>query len=95
MVVDVPGDAFGHGLLDEFYGISGTDWTDPPILDNPSETRTIDGREYELFYDGDRLRLVGWKTNQGAYWINNTLLQSLEEGQMLSIATSMREYEGK
>ena len=100
MVVDVPGDAFGHGLLDEFYGISGTDWTDPPILDNPSETRTIDGREYELFYftgftDADRLRLVGWKTNQGAYWINNTLLQSLEEGQMLSIATSMREYEGK
>ena len=39
MVVDVPGDAFGHGLLDEYYGISGTDWTDPPILDNPSETR--------------------------------------------------------
>jgi len=95
MVVDVPGDAFGHGLLDEYYGLSGTDWGDPPILDNPSETRTIDGREYKLFYDGDRLRLVGWQTNQGSYWINNTLLQSLDEGQMLSIATSMREYEGK
>jgi LCP family protein required for cell wall assembly len=95
MVVDVPGDAFGHGLLDEFYGISGTDWDDPPILENPSETRTIDGREYELFYDGDRLRLVGWKTGKGSYWVNNTLLQSLDEGQMLSIATSMREFEGK
>ena len=65
MVVDVPGDAFGHGLLDEYYGISGTDWIDPPILDNPSETRTIDGRDYELFYDGDRLRLVGWQDQPG------------------------------
>ena len=32
MVVDVPGDEFGHGLYDEFYGISGTDWMDAPIL---------------------------------------------------------------
>jgi LCP family protein required for cell wall assembly len=95
MVVDVPGDAFGHGLTDEYYGVSGTDWIDAPILANPSETRTIDGRDYELFYDGDRLRLVGFKTNQGAYWVNNTLLQSLDEGQMLSIATSLREYEEK
>ena len=77
----------------EYYGVSGTDWVDAPILDNPSETRTIDGRDYLLFYDGDRLRLVGWKTNKAAYWVNNTLLQSLDEGQMLSIATSMREFE--
>ncbi len=45
MVVDVPGDTFGHGLFDEFYGISGTDWVDAPILANPSETRTIDGSD--------------------------------------------------
>jgi polyisoprenyl-teichoic acid--peptidoglycan teichoic acid transferase len=95
MVVDVPGDTFGHGLTDEFYGVSGTDWIDAPILQNPSETRTIDGKNYLLFYDGDRLRLVGWKTPKGAYWVNNTLLQSLDEGQMLSIATSMREYQSK
>ena len=52
----------------------------------------IDGRNYLLFYDGDRLRLVGFKTKNAAYWVNNTLLQSLDEGQMLSVATSMREY---
>ena len=28
-----------------FQGIKG--WSDPPILDNPSETRTIQGREYD------------------------------------------------
>jgi polyisoprenyl-teichoic acid--peptidoglycan teichoic acid transferase len=92
MVVDVPGQTFGNGLFSEYYGVSGTDWVDPPILDNPNETRTIDGRNYLLFYDGDRLRLVGFKTKNAAYWVNNTLLQSLDEGQMLSVATSMREY---
>jgi hypothetical protein len=94
-VVDVPGSAFGNGLIDEYYGVSGTDWTDVPILENPSETRSIDGKQYLLFYDGDRLRTVGWKTSKGAYWVNNTLLQSLEEGQMLSIATSLRELDSK
>ena len=95
IVADVPGDTFNHGLLDEYYGVSGTDWVDAPILANPSETRTIDGKDYLLFYDGDRLRLVGWKTDKASYWVNNTLLQSLDEGQMLSIATSMREFEDK
>jgi polyisoprenyl-teichoic acid--peptidoglycan teichoic acid transferase len=94
-VVQVPGSAFGNGLIDEYYGVSGTDWTDVPILQNPSETRTIDGKQYLLFYDGDRLRMVGWKTSHGAYWVNNTLLQSLDEGEMLSIATSMRELDQK
>ncbi len=92
MVVDIPGINFGNGLFSEYYGVSGTDWVDAPILDNPSETRTIDDRDYLLFYDGDRLRLVGFKTKNAAYWVNNTLLQSLDEGQMLSIATSMREF---
>jgi hypothetical protein len=36
---------------------------------------------------------VGWKTSNASYWVTNTLLQSLEEGQMLSIATSMRELD--
>jgi LCP family protein required for cell wall assembly len=94
-VVQVPGSAFGNGLVDEYYGLSGTDWTDVPILEHPSETRTIDGKQYELFYDADRLRLVGWKTGKAAYWVNNTLLQSLDEGEMLSIATSMRELDSK
>ncbi len=91
-VVTKPGS--GTGLTTEFYGVSGTNWTDPPILENPSETREIDGHEFQLFYDGDRLRLVAFKTNQASYWVSNTLLQSLDEDEMLSIATSMRRFKG-
>ena len=28
---------------------------DPPILDNPSLTKTINGREYDIYVDGDRI----------------------------------------
>jgi LCP family protein required for cell wall assembly len=80
------------GILGEYYGIQGTTWRDPPILDDPSETR-IDprtGRRLELFYDGRRLRLVAWRTKKDAYWVSNTLTQSLSESQMLAIAGSMR-----
>ena len=55
----------------------------------PSETRRIRGREYLLFYNGDRLRLVGWKTERGSYWISNTLLQTLSAKEMLGVARSL------
>jgi LCP family protein required for cell wall assembly len=77
-----------------YYGVSGTDWKDPPILANPSETKTIDGREYLLSWDGEQLRFVGWKTDRGSYWVDNTLLNVLTPGQMLGIAESMRPFEG-
>ncbi len=76
--------------LGQYYGVQGTDWKAPPILDNPSEERKVHGRTLQLFYDGDRLRLVAWRTSKGAYWISNTLLQTLTERQMLGIAQSLR-----
>lgn len=79
------------GLVGEYYGLQGLEWKDPPILRDPSATREIDGREYRLYYDGDRLRLVAWENRQAVYWVSNTLLQTLSEEEMLAIATSARE----
>jgi LCP family protein required for cell wall assembly len=91
MSIQVEGSAFGNGVPYEYYGISGTNWKDPPIISNPSETREIDGRDYELFWDGDRLRLVAWHDkHDNTYWVNNTLSQSLSGEQMLQIARSMQ-----
>jgi LCP family protein required for cell wall assembly len=78
------------GFVGEFYGVQGLRWRDPPILKNPSETRKIAGRKYLLFFSGDRLRLVGWKTKRGSYWVSNTLLQTLSTGEMLGVARSLR-----
>jgi polyisoprenyl-teichoic acid--peptidoglycan teichoic acid transferase len=77
------------GFIGEYYGVQGLRWRDPPILDKPSETRRIGGREYLLFYNGDRLRLVGWRTKRASYWVSNTLLQSLSQGEMLGVARSL------
>jgi LCP family protein required for cell wall assembly len=75
--------------LGQYYGVQGTNWAGPPILDNPSERRRMGGRTYELFYDGKRLRLVSWRSGKAVYWISNTLLQSLSTKQMLALASSV------
>ncbi len=79
-----------RGRVGEYYGLQGTKWRNAPILENPSEKRRVGKRTYELHYDGDRLRLVAWRTKKAVYWISNTLLQSLSEREMLGIARSAR-----
>jgi polyisoprenyl-teichoic acid--peptidoglycan teichoic acid transferase len=77
-----------EGSIGQYYGIQGTSWRSPPILDDPSERRRSGGRTYELFYDGSRLRLVAWRTPRGVYWVSNTLLRTLTNRQMLALARS-------
>ena len=79
-----------RGAIGEYYGLQGTTWDRPPILEDPTEKRRIGRRTYELHYDGDRLRLVAWRTRTAVYWVSNTLLLSLDEKQMLAIARSVR-----
>jgi LCP family protein required for cell wall assembly len=78
-----------EGHFGQYYGVQGTTWPSPPILDDPSETRRVGGRTFELFYDGKRLRLVAWRTARAVYWVSNTLLRSLSEKQMLALASSL------
>jgi len=57
-----------------------------------TRTQTIDGRDYDIYYDGDRVRMVAWHDDDGnSYWVSNTLLQTLDESQMLAIATTTKE----
>jgi LCP family protein required for cell wall assembly len=78
------------GSAGDYYGVQGVNWDDPPILKNPSEVRHIKGRDYELFYEGGKLALVGFHRDGASYWIANTLLRKLTEKQMISLATSLR-----
>ena len=77
------------GEAGQYYGVQGTTWTAPPILDTPSETMKMSGRSFELFYDGTRLRLVALRTSKGVYWVSNTLSLTLTNPQMLAIARSL------
>ena len=78
------------GLLGEYYGLQGTTWKNPPILDSASDKVKIKGREFELRYDGDRVQTVAWRTKKANYWVSNTLLQTLTKQQMLAIARTAK-----
>ena len=84
-----------YGEDGNYYGIQGTTWTDPPILRHPSaDTRTINGKKLELFYDGKRLRTVAWRAPRAVYWVQNTLQERLTNDQMLAIAGSLTRLGG-
>ena len=82
------------GVIGEYYGIQGTTWRNPPILDDPHETTVRNGRRLMVFRDGKRVRLVAWRTKKAVYWVSNTLTQSLSGPQMIGIAASLKRLGG-
>jgi LCP family protein required for cell wall assembly len=80
---------FGPEFETHYFGLQGIQgWSDPPILDNPSLTKTIHGREYEIFVDGDRIQTIAWHRGNNSYWVSNDLLNTLTNDQMVGIARS-------
>ncbi|MBV9002675.1 MAG: LCP family protein [Solirubrobacterales bacterium] len=76
-------------VLGEYYGIQGTTWQNPPILNSPSATKFMDGKELFLYANGSKLSLVAWRTPQGVYWVSNTLTDDIPNRQMVAIAASL------
>ena len=74
-----------------YFGVQGIQgWSDPPILSGPSITKTIHGREYDIFLDGDRVKLIAWHRGDNTYWVANGLLRALTNDQMIGIARSAK-----
>jgi polyisoprenyl-teichoic acid--peptidoglycan teichoic acid transferase len=76
-------------VLGQYYGVQGTSWQNPPILNKPTETETVGGKQLMLYFNGHELSLAAWRTPEGVYWISNTLTDSLSNQQMLGIAASL------
>jgi len=72
-----------------YFGVQGIrGWEDPPILDDPTETKTVNEREYSIYTDSGKIKLVAWHRGENTYWISNSLQQSLTNEQMMGIAES-------
>jgi LCP family protein required for cell wall assembly len=87
--------AYRMVLVDEeddgnhYFGVQGIrGWSDPPILDDPSLTKTINGREYEIFVDDENIKLIAWHRGDNTYWISNDVLRTLTNDQMVGMARS-------
>ena len=77
------------GRVGEYYGIQGTTWRDPPLLDDPHDTVVRGGRRLDVYRDGARVRLVAWRTRAAVYWVANTLTNRLSAREMLGLAASL------
>jgi len=80
------------GEVGQYYGVQGTTWKAPPILDNPTDERKLAGRTYKRYFDGKKIRQISWETDKGVYWVSNTLTLRLTNSQMLDIARSTQRF---
>ncbi|MFL5906259.1 MAG: LCP family protein [Solirubrobacterales bacterium] len=85
---------FSLPTIGDYYGFEGTSWREPPVLDNPSDEKTIGDRDYKLYYDGDRLRMVAWQTDRGSFWVSNSFIETISNEDMLKIAQGFRQLPG-
>jgi hypothetical protein len=81
---------FVTGAGNVYWGIEETNWNDAPILDHPSETRRLHGREFDFYYNGTHLHMVVLRTRTASYWVVNTLLDELSNETMIAIARGLQ-----
>jgi polyisoprenyl-teichoic acid--peptidoglycan teichoic acid transferase len=77
-----------QGGLGQYYDLEGTTWKSPPILNNANQTITLGGRRMQVYFEGQRIRLIAWHDGPGVYWLINTLQNVLTNKQMLAIAAA-------
>ncbi|HWO84354.1 MAG TPA: LCP family protein [Solirubrobacterales bacterium] len=89
--------AYRMVLVDEmsdgnhYLGVQGIrGWSNPPILEDPSLTRTINGRDYDIYVDGENVKMVAWRRGDNVYWISNDLLRTFSNDQMIGMARSAK-----
>lgn len=72
-----------------WYGIEGTNWTNPPLFEN-ADTRYHDGKAFREVGNGHHIQDIGWVDDGVLYWINNTLFDDLSNAQIIAMAESAR-----
>jgi LCP family protein required for cell wall assembly len=73
-----------------YWGIQGTSWGKPPILEDPTREVQRAGRTYRLYFNGTKLHMVAWRQGAGTYWVTNSVLDKLSNETMLAIADGVK-----
>jgi hypothetical protein len=81
-----------NGIADQYYGIQGVAWKNPPLLNNPSATKVVKGRKLLLYAAGGKLTTVAWHQGKNSYWISNDLTSDIPNHEMVALAASMVRY---
>jgi len=70
-----------------YYGIEGTNWTDPPLF-KYADIRYYGGKRYMEVGNGQHIQEIGWIDGHELYWIANTVFDNLSDAQMIQLAQS-------
>jgi LCP family protein required for cell wall assembly len=82
-----------NSALGRYYGVQGIEWKNPPLLNDPTETKVIHGRKLYLYADdGGHLTDVAWHLGRYTYWVANTLDSVIPNHELVGIAASMVRY---
>jgi LCP family protein required for cell wall assembly len=79
-----------HNVVEgQYWGVQGTNWPTPPILQGPHKVITRHGRKLGVYRDGAHVSVVSWRRGGAVYWVSNTLSSVLTNTQMLEIASTL------
>ncbi|HEY8303085.1 MAG TPA: LCP family protein [Solirubrobacteraceae bacterium] len=71
--------------LGGYYDVEGMDWVNIPLFAH-ARVQKIGARDYLLVEDGEHIHDIGWRVGKVLYFVSNTLLEDLSNGQMIAIA---------
>lgn len=73
----------------QYWGVQGTDWVTPPLLQGTHSFLTRHGRKLAIYKDGSHVKVVAWRHGKGVYWVVNTLANGLTNRQIIEIASTL------
>ncbi|MGE4426600.1 MAG: LCP family protein [Solirubrobacteraceae bacterium] len=73
----------------QYYGVQGTTWTDPPIIQLGDDEERLGGKTFLVQYDGSKIRRMIYRGKRGTYWITNTLSNNLSNAEMRALARTL------
>jgi len=79
-----------NSIPGSYWGIEETRFTGAPILQSPDQTRRLDGRTYQFYFNGSHIHMVAFIQNGTAYWVQNTLIDDVSNADMIAIARSLK-----
>jgi LCP family protein required for cell wall assembly len=82
--------SFALGPPGQYYGLQGTTWRTPPLLQEATGTTKVAGRTATFATSGGHIIWLAWREGRGLYWITNTLTRDLSNKQMLALAAAAR-----
>ena len=74
----------------EYWQVEESNWTQEPLLANPTTQCVYRGRTLEEFTSGGAIQEIAVYVGHSVYWVQNTILNALTNSTMVAIAEGLQ-----